>query len=237
MERTMSLVTELRRRRVFRVAGLYLLAAWVVLQVADVMLPPLGFPAWSMTLLSILALAGLPISLVLGWFFDFTKDGVAKTLPAGREALTEKELSLSAVDFGILSVSIALLAIIGYGAFERLSDRTSATDEVLFSSAMPRSIAVLPFVALSADSEAQYFGDGIAEEILNRLAQISALKVIARTSSFGFRGQNVDIRSIAGQLDVGTVLEGSVRRAGNEVRVTAQLIDGDSDHHIWVDTY
>ena len=233
----MPLISELRRRRVFRVAGLYLVAAWVVLQVADVMLSPLGFPAWYMTLLSVLALVGLPISLILGWFYDFTKEGIVRTLPAGREALSEDELSLTFADFGILGLSVVLAAIIGYGAFERLRDGPASLDEVSYINTMPRSVAVLPFVALSGESDTQYFGDGIAEEILNRLAQISALKVIARTSSFAFRGQNIDIRSIAGQLGVRTILEGSVRRAGNEVRVTAQLINADDGTHLWSDNF
>jgi adenylate cyclase len=201
---------ELQRRRVIRVIILYAIAGWVVIEVASTVLPGLNLPEWSVTLVISLVALGFPIAVILAWAFDIGPDGVHKAAPAVAPA-----------------------------------PETPAPPEEEARPAEPkaepeggrRSIAVLPFVNMSGDPENEYFSDGISEEILNLLTKLPQLRVSSRTSSFAFKGKEYDIPTVAERLGVSTVLEGSVRRAGERVRITAQLIDTDTDSHLWSETY
>jgi TolB-like protein len=193
-----KLFSELLRRRIFGAAALYLGGAWVALQVGLAVIPILGMPEWTARALFWLLVIGLPVTLVLSWFFDFGLKGVTRTPDA-----------------------------------DDAPPAVHATNEP----APEDSIAVLPFVNMSSNAEHEYFSDGISEELLNSLAGLPQLKVAARTSSFAFKGRNTDIRSVARQLGVKHVLEGSVRWAGNRVRITAQLIEAERGYHLWSQTY
>jgi adenylate cyclase len=205
---------ELRRRRVIRVAVVYLVVGWVVIEVAATILPGLHLPEWSVTLVIALVVLGFPIAFIMGWMFDIGPHGVERTAPA------------ASLDGHVAESAIAQTKSVAAVAKPALRD---AQDR--------RTIAVLPFVNISGDAQNEYFSDGIAEEILNLLTKLPQLKVSSRTSSFLFKGKDVSIPTVARELGVSTVLEGSVRRAGDRVRITAQLIDADSDSHLWSETY
>ena len=210
-----------------RVALVYGATAFAILQAADLVLPRLGLPDWTVTFVLLLTLAGFPIALIAGWAFELTPDGVRRTESSAEPATTARTgwLSLRTV----LLVGIALLVAGLSGWFARGS--TPAKTDAL------NSIAVLPFANLGGRAEDEHFSDGLAEELLNVLARIDGLKVSARTSAFAFKGRNIDVRAIGDSLDVSTVLEGSVRRDGETVRVTAQLINVADGYHIWSDQF
>ena len=203
----------------FRAAAIYLVAAWAVIQVADVVLPRLGAPDWLVTFIIILAALGLPVSIVVAWFYDFSNGAPTQS--------TLSPTTRAAALFG-LGVVVTLVA---FAAYWRLRPDTSSETQYA------NSVAVLPFVDMSPNKDQEYFGDGITEEILNALAQLPGLRVPARTSSFSFKGKNVPISEVAKQLNVEHVLEGSIRKAGDAVRITAQLIDAKTDRHVWSQTY
>jgi adenylate cyclase len=222
-------LSELRRRRVVRVAVVYAVAGWIVIEVASTMLPGLNLPAWTVTLVIALVVLGFPIAFLMGWMFDIGPGGVQRTeaaadvpAPQASAAVVEKTLAVEGQERRAVTAPTP----------DVLSMRQSqAEDEGR------RTIAVLPFVNMSGESENEYFSDGISEEILNLLTKLPQLKVASRTSSFNFKGKEVSIPMVARELGVGTVLEGSVRRAGERVRITAQLIEADSDSHLWSETY
>lgn len=195
------LVSELKRRNVFKTAALYAVAAWLVLQVGEVTFAPLHIPDWVMTLLVVLVIAGFPIVLVLAWFFDITRQGIRK-------------------DTGAV------------GRFEdtHVVDKSKVRDQ-------GASIAVLSFDDMSPDRDQEYLCDGIAEEILNRLTQIPNLRVASRISAFRYKGQPDDIGDIGRHLNVATVLEGSVRKSGDKLRITTQLINVEDGYHLWSQSY
>jgi TolB-like protein len=241
-----SLVTELKRRNVFRVAVGYLILGWVVLQITDIVAPALHLPEWTMTLVLLLGVIGFPLALFFAWAFELTPEGLK------REHEVDRSQSIShhtgrKVDFAIIGLLVVALAFIAWDAY--LSDpndevpvaeavgTAAETAKIEPDPARPASIAVLPFVNMSSDLEQEYFSDGLSEEILNLLAKIDGLKVIGRTSSFAFKGKNEDLRGIGKALGVTTVLEGSVRKSGDRVRVTAQLIDVSDGSHLWSNTY
>ena len=203
-----SFFSELKRRRVFRVVIPYIVGGWVVIEAADTLLPKLNLPEWSVTLVIALVVLGFPIVAILAWVFDLGDGGIERTGPEPGVAPPATEPTAPAADAAQPAVA---------------DDR--------------RSVAVLPFVNMSGDNENEYFSDGIAEEILNLLTKLPQLRVASRTSSFVFKGKDLPIPAVAEQLGVSTVLEGSVRRAGERVRITAQLIDADSDSHLWSETY
>ena len=211
---------DVRRRRVARVLVIYAVAGWIVIQVAATVLPGLNVPDWSVTLVIVLVALGLPLAAVVAWAAD---DGSVTTidLPAAAPRSTGEAKERRR----------AVHASTGSSGGTQPTARGSA-DEM-----SQRSIAVLPFVNLSGDPENEYFSDGISEEILNLLTKLQQLRVSSRTSSFAFKGKKIDIPSVAQRLNVGTVLEGSVRRAGDRVRITAQLIDTATDSHLWSETY
>jgi TolB-like protein/tetratricopeptide (TPR) repeat protein len=194
---------ELRRRKVMRVAVVYAVVAWILIQVAQATFEPLALPRWTVTLVIMLALLGFPISLALAWALETTPEGIRRE-KAGEDASTDAPTATTA-------------------------PRTSPADTP--------SIAVLPFVDMSPDRDQDYFCEGMAEEILNALTRIEGLHVAARTSSFQFKGRAADVRKVAQELGVNTVLEGSVRKAGDQLRVTAQLISAGDGYHLWSDRY
>jgi TolB-like protein len=225
---------ELKRRHVFKVAAVYGAVTFVVLQVVDLVAPALNLPEVVMTVAVVIALAAFPVTLVLAWVFDVTPKGVKRTDPAASgelEAIVAQPPG-QRWPIGFLAVAGTLALIIGaLWTLQRSGNLDS--DSLPAEGERPASIAVLPFVNMSAGEENEYFSDGITEEIINALAQVPGLKVAARTSAFQFKGQHLDLRDVGQQLNVATILEGSVQRSGDEVRITAQLIDAETGYHIW----
>ena len=221
------LLAELRRRRVLRVAVLYAVVGWVVIQVASTMLPGLRLPEWTVTLVIALVVLGFPLAVAMGWMFDLGPGGMKRT----RAEADTPERS------GDAAAQPARVETLQPGPPEPAASHQPAVSAARAGDADRRTIAVLPFVNMSGDPENEYFSDGIAEEILNLLTQLPQLKVASRTSSFAYKGKEFSIPGVARELGVGTVLEGSVRRAGERVRITAQLIDTGSDSHLWSETY
>jgi len=225
---------EARRRRVFRVAGLYVVAAWVVLQVADLLFESWGVSASALRHVWIGAVLGFPVALILGWRYDISGGRIIRVAGSDEAA----DLSIGRTDYIILA-ALAIVAIaIAYRTVIDVSiaPATNPTP-VVSTEVVANSLAVLPFVNMSDDPGNEYFSDGLTETLLHMLAQLPDLKVSARTSAFSFKNKNVDIRTIALALGVAHVLEGSVQKAGNRVRVTAQLIRADDGFHVWSQNY
>ena len=247
----MSLFQELRRRNVFRVAMFYAVASWVLLQVGDLLFEALGVPPWGIKLLLGLLLLGFPMALVFAWAYELTPEGLK------RERDVERSGSITHETANKLNILIAVLLAVAIGLVvaDRLRGRgTSSAGEQrvatggeaaatrpaaagAVSDTNAASIAVLPFVNMSEDKANEYFSDGLTEELLNVLANVPGLRVIARTSSFSYKGKEVKIADVARDLDVDHVLEGSVRKSGNRVRITTQLIRSADSSHIWSQTY
>ena len=219
----MGVFSELKRRNVFRMAVLYVVAAWLVMQVAGVLMDLGGLPAaagpWVLAVLVI----GFPIALVFSWFYELTPEGLAleKDVPEGTSITHVTGRRMDFIVISLLSAAILLFAWHTWWP-------SVPTD---------KSIAVLPFANMSDDPDQEYFSDGISEELLNALSKIPDLRVTARTSSFQFKGENRDVIEIGQKLNTAFVLEGSVRKAGRQVRITAQLIDASNGFHLWSDTY
>ncbi|PHS24260.1 MAG: hypothetical protein COA84_09735 [Robiginitomaculum sp.] len=251
-----KLLTELRRRNIFRVAGVYAVVGWVLAQAASVLETSIGLPLWFDGFVVATLLIGFPIAMLLAWAFELTPEGVKRS-----EAVAEGE-SVSAkpartLDVVIVAGLVLVAALVIWQGTrgpilrqaqdegsreanllphpELVEGSERATNNVNTDAA---SIAVLPFVDLSPEGDQEYFSDGMAEEILNVLVRVDSLKVASRTSSFGFKGQEVlGIPLIAQKLNVRHVLEGSVRKSGNMIRITAQLIDAQTDQHLWSQTF
>ena len=234
-----QLLQELKRRNVVRVGVAYVVVAWLVIQVIETVSDPLGLPDWTEAFFIVLMLAGLPVILLFSWAFELTPEGLKKTedveIDKSVTDVTGKKLNYTII--------VVLALALGYFLWERQGlveqAEQTATEQAaeVTETSGEASIAVLPFVNMSADPEQEYFSDGISEELLNLLAKIPDLRVPARTSSFQFKGQNLDISEVAEQLNVKHVLEGSVRKADVRVRVTAQLIEAETGYHLWSDTY
>jgi adenylate cyclase len=222
-------LAELKRRKVFRVAAVYGATAFVVLQGADLVFPHLGLPRWTVTLVVVLGLLGLPVALALAWAFDATPDGVRRETSATREELAAIIAQPRRRRWPAGVAALAGIALLAGGAWWTLA---GGSRPVTYD-----SIAVLPFVNLSGDAADDYFGDGLAEELLNALSAIDGLKVAARTSAFAFKGTNTDVRTIGDTLRVAAVLEGSVRRTSDRLRISAQLIDARSGYRLWSASY
>jgi TolB-like protein len=237
----MRLFTELRRRKVFRVAVVYAAVSFVVLQAADIMLPRLGVPEWAMSLIVVMVVLGFPVALVLAWALELTPDGVRVT-PAAPAAShgTEPGPALLGRHTVALTAGLVLLGL-GLGAGWVLKPATTETQPAAAAAPEPpedrRSVAVLPFDDLSPTGDQQWFSDGLTEEILNSLARLGELRVSARNSSFQFKNRAVDVREVGERLGVANVLEGSVRRAGDQLRITAQLVRASDGFHLWSQTY
>jgi adenylate cyclase len=215
---------ELRRRKVFRVAAVYLVAAWLAIQVADAVFEPLGLPAWSMKLVILLAVLGFPLACALAWAFDVTPQGFERTPPARSDESPPATVKAPG------SSSTAALPT---------GDPVSAPPPALADAAAApaASVAILPFADLSPGHDHEYFCDGIAEEIINALCCVRGLRVASRTSSFQFKGRAADVREIGRTLGVGAVLEGSVRRSGDRARINAQLVSAADGYHLWSESF
>jgi adenylate cyclase len=209
-------IAELRRRKVFRVAIAYALVAWVLVQVADATFEPLGLPTIALRLLIVALALGFPLACVLAWAFDVTPHGLERT---------------AAADVATPSLSPAVVTPPAAVASMPASTTTTGT------APHAASVAVLPFVDLSQARDQEYFCDGIAEEIINSLCCVRGLRVASRTSSFQFRGRQQDVREIGRALGVSSVLEGSVRKAGERVRITAQLVSCADGYHHWSESF
>ena len=230
----MSLFRELKRRNVFRVTVAYIIVGWLLLQVSDTLVPALHLPEWFHSGVAFIIILGFPIALIFAWAFELTPDGLVREHEVDRsESITHH--TGRKLDF----VIIALLALaVIYFATDKfiLRDSPETTAEVVETSVNP-SIAVLPFINMSDDASNEFFADGITEELLNLLAKIPQLDVTSRSSAFSFKGKDIDIPTLAQKLNVDHVLEGSVRKSGIRVRITAQLIDADTDKHLWSESY
>lgn len=253
----MNFLSELRRRNVIRMAGLYLVGAWLVIQVAQTLLPIFGTPDWvSKTLVVLLAIGFVP-ALVFAWLYELTPEGLkrdADIAPSDSIAPATGRRMDRLIFAGLLAL-IAVIAADRYWPREPVvaqepgSESFSAPAVAQEAEAAPaendsdpgsqavNGIAVLPFVNMSADADNAFFSDGISEELLNVLVRVDGLDVASRTSSFAYKGRELGARQIAQELRVSYVLEGSVRKSGNKVRITAQLIDAVQDRHLWSETY
>ena len=253
----MSLFNELKRRNVFKVAIAYVVMAWLVMQVTDVVLNHITAPGWIFQVLMLFLAIGLPFAVFFAWAFELTPEGLK------REAEVDRTQSITHVTSKRLDYAIIALLVLAIGLFvadrflpvgaglardsrtqEAASDNRAqgallqeGTEPEPVIAVDEKSIAVLPFVDMSPDKDQEYMSDGLAEELLNLLAKVPNLRVIARTSSFAFKGKEVDIAEIAKKLNVAHVLEGSVRKSGNQVRITAQLIRASDSSHLWSETY
>jgi adenylate cyclase len=237
----MSFLQELNRRNVVKVAVLYVVASWLLLQAAELLFDAMNVPEeWLRFLIAILVL-GLPFVLIFSWVFELTPEGVKREKDIDRDHSVTPQTGrrINTVIVVLLVVAVAMIGIdrlIPEKAPEPVA--TTVEKEATVAVAAENSIAVLPFADLSADGDQEYFSDGIAEEILNVLVRIDGLEVASRTTSFGFKGQeSLGIPLIAEKMSVRHVLEGSVRKAGDTIRITAQLIDARSDKHLWSETY
>ncbi|HEY5641903.1 MAG TPA: hypothetical protein VIS31_03430, partial [Woeseiaceae bacterium] len=235
----MSFFEELNRRNVIKVAVLYVVASWLLLQVAELLFDALDLPGSWLRLVLALVILGLPLVVIFAWVFELTPEGVKREREVDRSQSITHETGkrINVVIVTLLVVAIAMLGL------DRLVPETvhvpqEAPIESEMAGAPAQSIAVLPFADLSPDGDQEYFSDGIAEEILNVLVRIDGLKVASRTTSWGFKGQEVlGIPQIADKMNVRHVLEGSVRKSGDTVRITAQLIDATTDQHLWSETF
>lgn len=221
----MSFVEELRQRKVFRVAVAYLVVAWVAIQAASIALPTFDAPLWVLRVVILLFALGFPLALLLTWAVDLGPEGV-RFSPGG--AGSKRMLAMTAA---------LLLLAIGWFHFGQPALRRADLPGPVTPAATERSIAVLPFVNMSGDPKNEYFSDGLAETTLDMLAQVPDLKVIARTSSFAFKGKPQDMRTIGTALGAANLLEGSVQQAGDTVRITVQLIKASDGSHLWSHHY
>jgi len=227
----MAFIEELKRRNVFKVGVAYIVVSWVMLQLVDVVREPFNLPLWVPRLVIVLLAVGLPIALVISWAFELTPEGLVRDASVDKEAARAKHAGRGLNKL----IAVALAVALGFIAYQNFF--RAVAPEPAAPKARDASIAVLPFTDLSPKGDQEYFSDGISEELLNVLAKIPKLRVAARTSSFQFKGEHRDIKDIGKQLNVAYVLEGSVRKEADEVRITAQLIDAVSGFHVWSETY
>jgi len=244
-----SFFNELKRRNVFKVAAAYAIVGWLIMQAGEVMAPALRLPDWINSALAFFLILGFPLAMLFAWAFELTPEGIKK------DKGVDQDQSLANANGVILNrtIIIALVLALAYFSFDKflldpkrdadllqteVAQAVEMTDPVAEGKVpTSKSIAVLPFINMSSDPEQEYFSDGITEEVLNLLVKIPELKVTSRTSVFSFKGQNIDIPTVAEKLGVAHILEGSVRKAGNRVRITTQLIEVSNDVHLWSETY
>ncbi len=241
---------ELKRRNVVRVSIAYIIVGWIVFQIGEVLFPTFGTPDWVFKTIILVIAVGFPFALIFAWAFELTPEGVKKTRDVNVAASITSSTGRK-LDFLIIG---ALVVALGYFVWERQSLRDPAATEpepvaeqlasdapevsvAAEAAARTRSIAVLPFINMSSNKEQEWFADGLTEEILNSLARTPDLLVAARTSSFTFKGSNEDIPTIAKALGVEHILEGSVRRSGDRLRVTAQLVRANDGFHLWSESF
>jgi TolB-like protein/tetratricopeptide (TPR) repeat protein len=227
-----SLFSELKRRKVFRVTAAYLVGAWAILEFVSVVTPMLRLPEWAGPFVLMLLTIGFVTAVALSWMFEMTADGLRRTEPAAGSGGM-----ISKFDWALMSASVAIIALVSYQQIFARSRSAEGLPAMSGPTSGSISIAVLPFVNLSSDPEQEFFSDGMTEEITSALARVKDLQVVGRTSAFEFKGQNKDLRAIGQALGAANILEGSVRKEGNQIRVTAQLIRADNGRHIWTDNY
>ena len=244
----MSIFRELKRRNVIKVAIAYAIVAWLSIEVTATTFPMLRLPDWTATFVTVLLMIGFPVALIFAWAFEITPEGIKREKDVDRsQSITH--ITGRKLDYFIIAVLVLALSFFAFDKFvlgpSRDAELVQATTEAVtervtqsvISEIPDNSIAVLPFINMSSDLEQGYFSDGISEELLNVLVQVDGLRVASRTSSFAFKGGNKNLAEIADALKVSYVLEGSVRKAGNRVRITAQLIEAASDRHLWSEIY
>src|SRR6202521_1490503 len=245
---------EIRKRNVGRVAILYVVVCWLILEPVHVVFHMLEVPSWANRLVIILLALGFPAALIFAWVYEITPEGLKPTVevPHGQSIRRQTGRRLDRAIIAVLALALIyfvldkfwLSSLAGHGqhgvgaAATTIAAGPTAHAAPAAAFAPPaHSIAVLPFVNMSGDAQQDYFSDGLSEELLNSLSRITALQVAARTSSFSFKGKQVDIADIAHKLNVGAILEGSVRKDGARVRITAQLINTVTGFHLWSQTY
>jgi TolB-like protein len=237
----MSLIAELKRRNVFRVGVAYVICAWVIAQVADLVLENIEAPDWVMQAIMLVLAIGFPLALIFAWAFELTPEGIKRESDVDPGGSVTKRTGRK-LDFLI----IAVLAVgIIYFAVDKFVLQPAPEPTEVIAEAVPaaepttqvKTIAVLPFANMSGDPEQEFFSDGISEELLNVLAKVKGLRVTSRTSAFAFKGKDITTPEIAEKLGVKHVLEGSVRMAGDRVRITTQLIEVETDSHLWSESY
>jgi TolB-like protein/Tfp pilus assembly protein PilF len=232
----MSFIKELKRRNVFRAAIAYLVVAWLLMQIGDTLGPALLLPKWATSLLAFFLILGFPLAIFFAWTYEMTPDGLKPEQSAVR---SEQNVRASGRGFdflviGLLSVALAYFA---YDKFFAQRPDVPASETEITANANRHSIAVLPFVNMSADPDQEFFSDGLSEELLHLLAQIPELRVTSRSSAFSFKDKTFTIEDVGQALDVEYVLEGSVRKSNDQIRITAQLIEVGDDAHIWSQTW
>jgi len=252
----LSFFNELKRRSVFKVAAAYVIVGWLIMQAGEVMGPALRLPEWINSALAFFLILGFPLAMFFAWAYEMTPEGIIKDKGVDQDpSIANANANATGVMLN-RTIVITLVLALAYISVDKFildpkrdaelleSVRTEAvqavdiTDPVAEDKAPDsKSIAVLPFMNMSSDPEQEYFSDGITEEVLNLLVKTSELRVTSRSSVFSLKGQNLDIPTVAAKLGVAHVLEGSVRKAGNRVRITAQLIEAGSDVHMWSETY
>src|ERR1044071_1349333 len=221
---------ELKRRNVYKVAVAYAVVAWLVIQAASIFLPAFNAPQWAMQVIILILVVGFPIALVFSWAFEITPEGIVRESEVAADQSITHHTGRKIV---ALTIVLAVIAT-GLFAFQLIRARSTSPSA---SSISNKSIAVMPFDNLSGDPQNAYFSEGVQDEILTRLAKIAELKVISRTSTQRFKSAPEDLRQIAQQLGVANILEGSVQKANDQVRVNVQLINALTDAHLWADTY
>src|SRR5438046_2583978 len=227
---SINFFAELKRRNVYKVAVAYAIVGWLLVQVATQVFPFFEIPNWAVRLVVLAIVIGFPIALVIAWAFELTPEGLKRAedvdLAAAAQRPRHRAWIVVVIIPGAMSLGLLMLGHYGFREMNSVLNETSA-----------KSIAVLPFENLSRDPDNAYFVDGTQDEILTRLAKISALKVISRTSTMRYASHPPNLREIAQQLGVANILEGSVQRAEGAVRVNVQLIEAEIDSHLWAETY
>ena len=237
----MALIAELKRRNVFRVGTAYGIVAWLLIEVASVLLPTFEAPVWVMKAFSSLVILGFPLALIVAWAFELTPEGIKwETAVDPGESITH--LTGRKLDFaiiGLLAVALIFVVLDNYILKAEPELTEVAAEQALAAEVVARekTIAVLPFANMSGDPEQEFFSDGISEELLNTLTAIEGLRVVGRTSSFSFKGKGLDLRTIGEKLGVANILEGSVRQSGGRIRITAQLVSAADGFHLWSNSY
>ncbi|MGB5485883.1 MAG: hypothetical protein WBN06_00650, partial [Lysobacterales bacterium] len=254
----MSFFDELKRRNVFRVAIGYIITAWLLLQVVDLVLENINAPDWVMQVFMLALAIGFPLAIFFAWAFEMTPEGVKRESEVDRSKSIAPRTGRKMDRHIMIAMALALV----YFAWDKFSgpdvqpgsiatDIEQSTEVAITEQQQPKStpvmqqavnsdeksVAVLPFINMSDDAENEYFSDGISEELLNVLVRVKGLRVPSRTSSFTFKGSTKKLAEIGEELKVDHILEGSVRKSGDRIRVTAQLIEVNTDTHLWSETY
>lgn len=241
----MSFYSELKRRNVFRMAIAYLAGSWLLVEVSQTLFPIYGLSDDAVRIVVVVLTIGFPLMMILSWVFELTPEGIRfeKNIDPAASITVRTGKKLDRIIIALLTIALGYFAfdkfVMEPGRVSKLLEETArqVRSEALVESYGDKSIAVLPFVNMSPDPVQEYFSDGISEELLNLLAQIPGLRVISRSSAFSFKGKSISLPEVAKQLNVAHILEGSVRSFGNRVRITAQLVEANSDSHVWSQSY